>query len=122
MNCFIYVISIAICKPNLYVFIDSEVNFACSFYNKYKFSVAQKVFCTPWSRNSLTPSRLLCFDRKRPRWQFFSRYVNSIHGVPVKCLGNWNFDVFRYKNPLTFICHQHQDLTIAKDNNFEIKQ
>jgi hypothetical protein len=26
------------CKPNLYVFIDSEVNFACSFYNNYKFS------------------------------------------------------------------------------------
>jgi hypothetical protein len=37
----------------------------------------------------------------------------------IKCLGNWNFDVFRYKNSLTFICHQHQDLTIAK---FEIKQ
>jgi hypothetical protein len=30
MNCFIYT-----CKPNLYVFIDSQVNFACSFYNKY---------------------------------------------------------------------------------------
>jgi hypothetical protein len=33
MNCVIYVISIATCKPNLYVFIDSEVKFACSFYN-----------------------------------------------------------------------------------------
>jgi hypothetical protein len=38
----------------------------------------------------------------------------------IKCLGNCNFDVFRYKNSLTFICHQHQDLTIAKNNNFEI--
>jgi hypothetical protein len=38
----------------------------------------------------------------------------------IKCLGNWNFDVFRYKNSLTFICHQHQDLTIAKDNNDKI--
>ncbi|CAH1371465.1 unnamed protein product [Tenebrio molitor] len=33
MNCFIYVISIATCKPNFHVFIDNEVNFACSFYN-----------------------------------------------------------------------------------------
>jgi hypothetical protein len=40
----------------------------------------------------------------------------------IKYLGNWNFDVFRYKNSLTFICHQHQDLTSVKDNNFEIKQ
>jgi hypothetical protein len=43
MNHFIYVISLATCKRNLYVFIDSEVNFACSFYNNYKFSVAQKM-------------------------------------------------------------------------------
>jgi hypothetical protein len=33
INGFIYVIYIASCKPNLYVFIDSEVNFACWFYN-----------------------------------------------------------------------------------------
>jgi hypothetical protein len=43
MNHFIHVISLATCKPNLYVFIDSEVNFAYSFYNNYKFSVAQKM-------------------------------------------------------------------------------
>jgi hypothetical protein len=33
MNCLIYIISIETCKPNLCVFIDSEVNFTCSFYN-----------------------------------------------------------------------------------------
>jgi hypothetical protein len=33
MNCFIYVISTVTCKRNLYVFIESEVNFDCSFYN-----------------------------------------------------------------------------------------
>jgi hypothetical protein len=49
MNCFIYFISITIFKPNLYVFIDSEVNFTCSFYyeHNYKFSVAEKMLCTP---------------------------------------------------------------------------
>jgi hypothetical protein len=48
----------------------TEVNFACSFYNNYKFSVVQKMLCTP-----LTPSRLCCLGRKRPRRQFFSRSV-----------------------------------------------
>jgi hypothetical protein len=39
-------------------FIDSEVNFACSFYNNYKFSVAQKIWCTPLPRNPLIFLRL----------------------------------------------------------------
>jgi hypothetical protein len=34
--------------------IDSEVSFDCSFYNNYKFSVARKMLCTRWQRNSLT--------------------------------------------------------------------
>jgi hypothetical protein len=57
--CFIYVISVATCKPNLnlYVFIDSEVNFTCSNHNNYKFSVAQKC-CVHVPRNPLTSSRL----------------------------------------------------------------
>jgi hypothetical protein len=46
----------------MYLFIDSEVNFTCSLCNtyicNYKFSVAQKMLCTPWPRNPLTSSRL----------------------------------------------------------------
>jgi hypothetical protein len=46
----------------MYLFIDSEVNFTCSFCNtyicNYKFSVAQKMLCTPWPRNPLTSPRL----------------------------------------------------------------
>jgi hypothetical protein len=42
----------------MYIFIDSEVNFTCSFYDNYKFSVAQKMLCTPWPRNPLTSSIL----------------------------------------------------------------
>jgi hypothetical protein len=45
------------CKPILYLHIDSKVNLTCSFYN-YKFSVAQKILCTPWQRNTLTSSKL----------------------------------------------------------------
>jgi hypothetical protein len=60
MNCFIYVISIATCNPKLfiitYVFIDSEVNFICSIYNNYKFSVAQKMLCTPVTSSRLSAS------------------------------------------------------------------
>jgi hypothetical protein len=37
MNCFIYVISIATCKPNLYVSINSELKFSRACYNNYKF-------------------------------------------------------------------------------------
>jgi hypothetical protein len=44
MNCFIYVISVATCKPNLYVFIDSEVNFRCLFYNNVVYTLAAKSF------------------------------------------------------------------------------
>jgi hypothetical protein len=62
INCFIYVISMATCKPNLYVFIDSEVNFTCSFYNNYKFSVAQKM----WPQNSLTSLRMSCLKNDFP--------------------------------------------------------
>jgi hypothetical protein len=58
MNCMVYVFFIATCEPNLYLFIDSDVNFACSFYNNYKFLVAQNILCTPWPRNPLTSSRL----------------------------------------------------------------
>jgi hypothetical protein len=35
----------------IYVFIDSEVNFTCSFYNNYNFSVAQKMLST-WAAKS----------------------------------------------------------------------
>jgi hypothetical protein len=69
MNCFIYVISTATGKSNLYVFIDSEVNFTCSFYSNYKFSVAQKMLC-----NIL---EIVCLGRKRPPRQFFSQYVKE---------------------------------------------
>jgi hypothetical protein len=58
INCFIYVIFIVTCKPNLYVLIDKGGNFACSFYNNYKFSVVQKILYTPWPRNLLKFSRL----------------------------------------------------------------
>jgi hypothetical protein len=64
------------CKPTLYLHIDSKVNLTCSFYN-YKFSVAQKILCTPWQRNPLTSSKLSCLGRKRPRRQFFSRNVKE---------------------------------------------
>jgi hypothetical protein len=47
MNCMVYFFFIATCEPNLYLFIDSDVNFACSFYNNYKFLVAQNILCTP---------------------------------------------------------------------------
>jgi hypothetical protein len=56
MNCFTYVISIATCKPNLFIFIDSEVNFTRSFYYNYKFSVAQKMLCTPVTSSRLSAS------------------------------------------------------------------
>jgi hypothetical protein len=73
MNCFIYT-----CKPNLYVFIDSQGNFACLFLIcNYKFSVGQKMFCTPWQRNPLTLSRLSCLACKGPRRQIFSRYLKE---------------------------------------------
>jgi hypothetical protein len=58
MNCMVYVFFIATCEPNLYLFIDNDVNFACVFYNNYKFLVAENILCTPWPRNPLTSSRL----------------------------------------------------------------
>jgi hypothetical protein len=74
---FFNVISIATCKPNSYLFIDSEVSLTCSFYNNYKFSIAQKMLCTPGSQIPLTSSRLCYLGNKRPRRQFFSRYIKE---------------------------------------------
>jgi hypothetical protein len=60
------------CKPTLFLLTVKEI--LLYFYN-YKFSVAHKMLCTPWLRNPLTISRLSCLGRKRPRRQFFSRFV-----------------------------------------------
>jgi hypothetical protein len=73
-----------------YVFIDSEVNFACSFYNNYKFSVAQKMLCTPWSFNILKIV-LSQLSRKRPRRHFFSQYVKKwFHGLDIQITVKWS--------------------------------
>jgi hypothetical protein len=79
MNCFIYVISIATNKPNLNLFIDTEVpKFFLLFYNNYKFSVAQKMLCTPSPQDLLT--YLLEIVLPRPQAAsatIFSRYIKE---------------------------------------------
>jgi hypothetical protein len=68
MNCFIYVISVVTCKPNLYVFIDSEVHFPCSFYNNVVYTLAAKSF------NIL---EIVLPRPQAPKRQFFSRCVKE---------------------------------------------
>jgi hypothetical protein len=80
MNYFIYVISIATCKPNLCVhmyLLRAKQILLVHFIIIRTFRVAQKMLCTPWLRNPLTSSKLSCLGRKRPRRQFFFRYVKE---------------------------------------------
>jgi hypothetical protein len=59
MNSFIYVISTAtVSRIYMYLLTVKYLNFTCSFYNHCKFSVVQKMLCTPWPQNLVTSSRL----------------------------------------------------------------
>jgi hypothetical protein len=63
MNYFIYVISIATCKPNLCVhmyLLRAKQILLVHFIIIRTFRVAQKMLCTPWLRNPLTSSKLSC--------------------------------------------------------------
>jgi hypothetical protein len=63
----------ATCWPTLFLLTMKEI--LLFHFIITNFRVAHKMLCTPWLRNPLTISRLFASAAKRPRRQFFSRFV-----------------------------------------------
>jgi hypothetical protein len=62
MNCFIYVVSIATCRPTLFLLTVKEILLVHFIITNFR--VAHKMLCTPGLRDPLTTSRLSCLGRK----------------------------------------------------------